>query len=150
MRLQPGTTKNGDARLIYLTDELQALVQVQWQERANQYPDNPYVFQRHRKRNRYPYVAWRKACEGAGLCGKIPHDFRRTAVRRMVRRGISERVAMDVAGHKTRAVFDRYNIVADSDLRDAAKRLSGALAPRTATVSATVGPSEGEPPTVTH
>jgi hypothetical protein len=45
----------------------------------------------------------------------------------MVRRGISETVAMQMTGHRTRSVFERYNIVSNGDLKVAAQRLSGLL-----------------------
>ncbi len=72
--------------------------------------------------------AWRSACLAAGLYTLVDgapkptrlfHDFRRTGVRNLRRAGVAETVAMQISGHKTRAVFDRYSIVDEQDVADA-------------------------------
>ena len=86
----------------------------------------PHVFHRNGKPITAFTKAWKLACAAAGCPGRIPHDFRRTAVRNLVRSAVPERVAMQMTGHKTPSVFARYNIVNEADLFDAARKYQAA------------------------
>jgi len=125
--LDPGTTKNDEGRVFPFTQELRELLlrQKEHTEKLQRQKDMliPWVFHRESKKVGDFRKSWETACKKAGVPGRIPHDFRRTAVRNLVRAGIPERVAMQMTGHKTRSVFERYNIVSEGDLEAAAKRL---------------------------
>jgi integrase len=123
VRIEPGKSKNKEGRTIYLDDELKEVINHQWKLRKKG-KMTPYVFPNLRGTGKIRDIrfSWNKACKDAKIGKRLFHDFRRTAVRNMVRSGIPERVAMMISGHKTRSVFERYNIVNDRDLQLAAQR----------------------------
>jgi len=122
VRLRPEVSKTREGRVLVLSGPLQDVMERRWKARAL---GCPLVFHRDGLTLEHHFEGpWRRACKSAGLPGKLFHDLRRTAVRNMVRAGIPERVAMQVSGHKTRSIFDRYNIVSEADLRSAADRLA--------------------------
>ncbi len=136
VQLDPGTTKNGEGRLIRLTPELLAMLKAQ---RARTAQAVPWVFHKGGRQITDFRKLWLRRCEKAKLAGRIFHDFRRTAIRNMIRLNIPERVAMKISGHKTRSIFERYNIVSEGDLEEAAAKLAG-------TFSGTFAPSaEAQP-----
>lgn len=139
IRLDVGKTKNKDGRFIYMTAPVRTLLEEQREKtlalQRQQDQIIPLVFHDHRQRIVNYDKRWREACKQAGVPGKLVHDLRRTAVRNMVRAGIPERVAMQMAGHKTWSVFDRYHIVSEGDLREAARRLDGAFPGQTMTIA---------------
>ena len=87
--------------------------------------DSPLIFHRQGKPMGSFRKAWASACKKAGVSGSLFHDLRRTAVRNMIRAGIDQAVAMSISGHRTDAVFKRYNITSDEDLREAQDKLEG-------------------------
>jgi integrase len=127
VRLGAGTTKNGEGRVFPMTQRLRALLQEQ-RDLTDAFRREkgrlcPSVFHRDGEPVKSFRKAFATACVAAGCPGRIPHDFRRTAVRNLVKAGISEVVAMRLTGHKTRSVFDRYNVVSKNDFEEAAMKL---------------------------
>lgn len=84
----------------------------------------PFVFTRDGQQVKSFRKSWDKACTAAGYPTKIPHDFRRTAVRNFERAGVSRSVAMQITGHKTENVYRRYAIVSEGDLREGLAKLA--------------------------
>ena len=122
IRLRPEMCKTREGRLLVLSLPLRDLVERRWLDRAL---GCPFVFHREGYSLEHHFEGpWRRACKAAGVPGRLFHDLRRTAIRNMIRAGIPERVAMQFSGHKTRSIFDRYNIVSEGDLRAAAERLA--------------------------
>jgi integrase len=115
----PGRTKNDKGRSVKMTDDVYkhlapCVEGKQSQDAWFSWEDESPV--------RDFRVAWEKMCEAA-QASILSHDFRRSAIRNMIRAGIPEKIAMRISGHKTRAVFDRYNIDCEDDLADAAQKL---------------------------
>jgi len=122
--LHPGTTKNKEGRWLPIYGEM-----AEWITRARsefeEYPECPYLCQREGQPLGDSCVkkAWKTACDAAGLPGLHFHDLRRSAVRNMDRAGVPRPVAIRISGHKTKSMYNRYNIVSDRDLADVARKM---------------------------
>ena len=116
VRLDPGTTKNGEGRTFPFTDDLRTLLDEQ-KALADQLKARGvicrFVFHRDGKPIKSFRTAWADACRRAGCPGRLVHDLRRTAVRNLVRANVPQSVAMKMTGHKTDSVFRRYDIFSE-------------------------------------
>jgi integrase len=142
-RIRLEGSKSGDPRTIVMMETIRQLMLVLLRGKK----DEDYVFTREDgSRVVAPPKEWYSLCVSSGLgkyelverkngesykkyVGLNPHDFRRSALRNMTRRGVTERVAMTISGHSTRSVFDRYSIVDETGLAEAAKKIE-AFSPR--------------------
>ncbi len=138
MVIRPGGGSRTKRRGVLAYGQVPALRAVIERRLAKRRLDTPLVFHVDGR----PMGDWRKrwarACLAAGFANvnpetqkivihKLRYDTRRTVVRNLTRAGVPERVAMEQTGHKTRSVFDRYNIVSEQDLQDAGGRMAAYL-----------------------
>jgi integrase len=117
--------KNGEPLKMVIEDELEELFKRREAARAVKTDTgvvlSEFVFHRDGETGRVKEFrkTWKAATSKAGVPQLLFHDFRRTAAPDLVRSGVKETVAMRITGHKTRSVFDRYNITSADDLREA-------------------------------
>ena len=125
IRLPPQRSKTRTGRVLPISPPLQLVLT---RRRRRQKARDPLVFRRDGVPVRVWRHALRDACQKAGVPHRLLHDCRRTAARNLIRAGVPERIAMLLTGHKTRAVFDRYNIVNEQELLTAGERLAAYVA----------------------
>jgi integrase len=119
----PGfTTKSGKPRYLPIFGDMAAEIEMAITKGSKACPfliqrDGSQVTKSGWKKN------WATACKTAGVPAALFHDLRRTALTNMIEAGFSEKEAMEISGHKTRYVFDRYHIVSERRLKEMASKL---------------------------
>ena len=125
IELSAEDTKTEEPRTVFLTSRVREALEAQPRHIKSDWvfinPDTEEAWKDIRK-------VFRRACKAVKLTGVWFHDLRRSFVTNARRRGVPESVVMRMSGHRTRAVFDRYNIVEEDDLRDAVKRIEAGIA----------------------
>lgn len=128
LRLEPGETKNGEGRNFPLTPELREVLaqQIEKTRLIEQKTGRiiPWLFHRYGNPIRDFRGAWASACKSAGVPKRIPHDFRRTAVRNLERAGVPRSAAMAMVGHRTESIYRRYAIADEAMLKEGAVKLA--------------------------
>ena len=144
IRLDPGSTKNDESRVIPLIGELPEMLRI-LREKS---PASEHVFTRNGVRMQTFRKAWNSACVVAGLGmmkprldkttgqpilrnkkpvlkyeGRTFHDLRRCGVSNLLQAGVDPYTARRISGHKTESVFQRYNITIERHLKEAGRKL---------------------------
>lgn len=131
--LDPAQTKTKKGRTLPLLPEPLEMLKLEKARRDTYYSHCEHVFSRDGEPIRRFDRAWLTACtqcgfvDDEGKATKLFHDFRRTGVRNLVRAGVPESIAMQISGHRTKEIFQRYDITSADDIQWAAKKLAAHL-----------------------
>ncbi len=141
IQLEPEDTKDKEARGIPVCDELYKML-LSMPNRIQGSSEDNHIFQYNGKAITDIRAGIKRACKKAGIeygrfikGGFIFHDLRHTFNTNMRKAGVSESVIMEITGHSTREMFDRYNTVDEGDARKAVKQLEVYFANVTQTVT---------------
>jgi len=125
VRVDPGTTKNGEGRSFPFRADIEKVLKGQLAIHETLKKSGrvvPFVFHRDGERLKHFRAAWENACKEAGCPNALVHDMRRSAVRNFERGSVPRTVAMSWVGHKTESIYRRYAIVDEAMHREAAAR----------------------------
>jgi integrase len=128
LRLDQEERSSGEERRFPLTPGMRELV-VRQLEEVNELERKtnrtiPWLFHHNGKPIKDFRKAWALACSRAGVIGKVPHDFRRTAIRNLERAGIPRSAAMAMVGHRTESIYQRYKVADETMLKESAAKLA--------------------------
>ena len=122
IRLHASHAKTGHGRVLAVEGSLKDIISRRLTARRL---GCEFIFHRGGKRMGEFRKTWKTACKKAGIVagreGRTPYDLRRTGIRNMVWAGVNETAARAISGHRTRDVFDRYNITNEDDIREAVR-----------------------------
>jgi len=151
IRLNPGETKNDEGRVLPIYGDMGPWLEMQLASLEANFPTCRWLFHENGRQIQSFRKAWASACTRAKVPGQLFHDLRRSAIRNMERAGIPRKVAMQISGHRTEAVYQRYAIVSARDVREAGAKLERFLeVQRTTTKTTTPGNIEDRRRQVTH
>jgi len=140
LRIPAEETKTGVARSVVIAGELADVIERRKAARSFKKSDettavSQFIFHRDGERIIEFRKAWATACKKAGCAGRLFHDLRRSGVRQMIRSGVPQNVAMKISGHATTAMFRRYDVCSEEDLKAAAESVQRYNAAQSATAA---------------
>jgi integrase len=136
IRMYKKQTKGKEARTLPIYGEMRAWLEMQQEDRDQNWPACPFLFHYQGRPIGSHIKGFAQACKAAGVPSLHFHDLRRSAVRNMERAGIPRKTAMEIAGHKTEAIYRRYDIVSQRDFKLAAARMEAYLEAEAASITA--------------